>query len=465
MGKFGLNQKMKKPRSKTESDLFDAKGLSNPAHAPLAVRMRPKTLEEILGQDHLLSKGKLLRRTLESGRLTSLILYGPPGSGKTTLAGVISQMTQSFFVAINAVTSNVAELRKILQEAKRRLAENQHKTILFIDEIHRFNRAQQDVLMPDVEEGNVILIGATVYNPSFVLNSPLLSRALVCELKPLSEENLIQLLKRALQDPVQGLGKLKVRADAGALAHLAKSSVGDARRALNALEVGVLTTPPNPEGEIVFDRQVAEESCQRKMVYHDRQGDYHYDLASAFIKSMRGSDPDAAVCWLAKMLYGGEDPRFIIRRIMIFASEDIGNADPQALILAAAGLQAVEFLGMPEIQIVLSHLVTYMALAPKSNASYLAIAKAMEDLKEQKVEEVPSRLRDRSYPGAKKLGHGEGYLYPHNYPTHYVSQEYRASTRSYYQPTAIGFEKILLERLNALKKQKNQEGLSPTEHA
>ncbi len=426
------------------------------AHAPLAVRMRPQSLEEIVGQDHLLGGDKLLRRTLLADRLRSLIFYGPPGSGKTTLAHTISRMTRSHFVRLNAVTSNVGEVRGIIEEAKRLHETSGMRTILFIDEIHRFNKAQQDVLLPDVEEGNVILIGATVHNPSFAITGPLLSRSLIFELRPLEEEELVKLLKRALEDKKRGLGEIKTEVKEGAFRHLARSASGDARRALNALEVAVLTTVPDASGVVRVDEAVAEESCQRRIVYYDKDEDYHYDTASAFIKSMRGSDPDAAVYWLAKMIYAGEDPRFIIRRILILASEDIGNADPQALVLASAGLQAIEFVGMPEAQLILAQLVTYMALAPKSNASYVALQEALEDVKKEAAQEVPNHLRDRSYQGAKRLAHGEAYKYAHHFEGHYVEQEYVKVKKEYYRPTLFGFEKIHSSRKSELaKKSKN----------
>ena len=432
-------------------DIYPQQAESLSGDAPLAVRMRPQALDEIAGQEHVLGEGKLLRRTIQSDRFTSMIFYGPPGTGKTTLAQVISRLTQSHFVRMNAVTSNVAELRSAIEEAAR-LRRQGRRTILFLDEIHRFNKAQQDVLMPDVEQGNMILIGATTHNPSFAINGPLLSRSTIFELRPLEEKDLVMLLDRAIKDPERGFGKLKIEASKDALKHIAKVASGDARRALNALEVGVLTTPPDSEEIIVFDQKVAEESCQRRIVYYDNDEDYHYDTASAFIKSMRGSDPDAAVYWLAKMLYAGEDPRFIIRRILILASEDIGNADPQALILASAGLQAVEFVGLPEAQIILAQLVTYMAMAPKSNASYKAISSAMEDVKNQKVEEVPKALRDSHYPGAKKMGHGEGYVYSHNLKASAKDPNiYLGATKSYYQPNPSGFEKALADKLKHLK--------------
>jgi len=418
--------------------------------APLAVRMRPRSLEEVAGQEDILGTGKALQRVIDSDRLISLVFYGPPGSGKTTLARIISKVTKSNFVSVNAVTSNTSELRKIIDGARR--LRPKKRTILFIDEIHRFNKAQQDVLMPDVENGTLVLIGATTHNPAFSINGPLLSRSMIFELKPLSEAALVDVMKRALADRERGFGMNKIEITDEVLKYLAKHASGDARKALNSIEVGVLTTPENSEGALVFDLQVAEQSCQRRIVYYDNDEDYHYDTASAFIKSMRGSDPDAAVYWLAKMIYAGEDLRFIMRRILILASEDIGNADPQALILASAGFQAVEFVGLPEARIILSQLVTYMALAPKSNASYLAISKALDEIQNEPAGEVPNHLRDSSYRTAKRLGHGEGYLYPHNFEGHYVKQEYMPVKKSFYHPSDEGFERVLSERLSQLKK-------------
>ena len=429
---------MQKETSISSDELFSQSEVDEsfqvPPDAPLAVRMRPSTLDEILGQDHLLGAGRLLRRTLESDRLNSLILYGPPGIGKTTLALIIAKMTSARYVSINAVLSNVAEMRKIQDEARKLRKHFKRKTVLFIDEIHRFNKAQQDILMPDVETGVIILIGATTQNPSFAIRGPLLSRSLVCELKPMEEAHLVQLTNRALADKTRGFGNLAVRADPAALAHIAKQASGDARRALNALEVGVLTTPPDEKDVIHFTPEVAEESCQKKIVHYDWDEDFHYDTISAFIKSLRGSDVDAAIYWLAKMLYAGEDPRFIVRRLLIFASEDIGNADPQALILASSGFTAVEFVGMPEARIILAQLVTYLALAPKSNASYMAIERATEDIKHQKTEQVPQHLRSAAYPGAKTLGHGEGYIYTHDHPGEKLDQSYLGKAARYYQP-------------------------------
>ena len=431
-----------------ETDLPSAPSVS----APLAVRMRPLTLNEVLGQEHLLGPGKLLRRTIESDRLTSLILYGPPGTGKTTLALVISRMTEAHFVSINAVLSNVAEMRKIQEDARRFKRHANRRTVLFVDEIHRFNKAQQDVLMPDVEQGNIILIGATTENPSFSIRGPLLSRSLVCELKPLEDVQIIELLKRAVADAERGFGKLSIEITKDALLHIAKQASGDVRRALNALEVGVLTTPPHQQGKICFDSKVAEESCQKKIVNYDWDDDHHYDTISAFIKSLRGSDVDAAIYWLAKMIYAGEDPRFIVRRCIIFSSEDIGNADPQALILASSALQALELIGMPEGRIVLSQLVSYLALAPKSNASIMAIDNALDDVKTQRVEQVPAHLRDAHYASAKKMGHGVGYIYPHSFPGQKIEQIYLSKNVSYYKPRYSGFERELAERLKKLKK-------------
>lgn len=416
----------------SQSEIDDS--LQVPPDASLAVRMRPATIDEIVGQDHLLGRGKLLRRTLESDRLSSLILYGPPGIGKTTLALVIAKMTAAHYVSINAVLSNVAEMRKIQEDARKLRRHSKRKTVLFIDEIHRFNKAQQDILMPDVETGVIILIGATTQNPSFAIRGPLLSRSLVCELKPMEEASLVTLLKRALTDPARGFGNIKVEVEPAAFFHIARQASGDARRALNALEVGVLTTPPDGKGVIRFTAAVAEESCQKKIVHYDWDEDFHYDTISAFIKSLRGSDVDAAIYWLAKMLYAGEDPRFIMRRLLIFASEDIGNADPQALILAASGFQAIEFVGMPEARITLAQVVTYLALAPKSNASYMALERATEDVKNQKTEQVPQHLRSTAYAGAKNLGHGVGYIYPHDHPGEKIDQTYLSKKVCYYQP-------------------------------
>jgi len=433
-------------------DLFEEKNKENLKDLPLAVRMRPATLDEFAGQAHILGKGKLLHRAIEADHISSLILYGPPGTGKTSLAWCIANVTKSHYVAINATTSNVEELRRIIASAKLKKSNKGEKTILFIDEIHRFNKAQQDVLLPDIEEGNPILIGATVHNPFFSLASPLLSRSLVCELEPLKENEVLAILNAALSDKTRGLGNLKIKIDKKALIFLAKKSEGDARRALNALEVGALTTPKSKDGFINFNLEVASESIQKKAVLYDKDEDAHYDTASAFIKSMRGSDPDAALYWMAKMLYAGEDPRFIARRICILAAEDVGNADPLALVLANAALQISEFVGMPEARIPLAQAVIYVSCAPKSNASYLAIDKAYHDIESEKVQEVPDHLKDASYPGAQALGHGKGYKYAHDYEGHFVKQKYTRKAVRYYEPTDIGFEAKIKQRLEKLRK-------------
>lgn len=413
--------------------------------------MQPRNLGEFVGQRHILGEGKLLRRAIDADKITSLILYGPPGTGKTALAHVIANITKTYFKEVNAVVSNVQELRDAIKSSKERERVSGKKTILFIDEIHRFNKAQQDVLMPDVESGNPVLIGATTHNPFFSLVSPLISRSIVFELKRLSSEEIITILKRALKDKERGLGKISIKIDEKTLSFLARSSDGDARKGLSALEVGALTTRPDKNGVVDFNIKVAEESIQKKAVMYDRDGDAHYDTISAFIKSMRGSDPDAALYWLAKMLYAGEDPRFIARRIVICAAEDVGNADPQALILANAAFQVAEFVGMPEARIPLAQATCYIAAAPKSNAAYLGIEKAMKDVEQSRTFEVPTHLKDSHYPGAKTLGHGEGYKYSHQYKDHYVKQEYIPDKKRYYEPTDIGYEKKIKEYLDKLK--------------
>ena len=433
-------------------DLFTEDKKTDLSKLPLAVRMRPRALDEFIGQAHILGKGKLLRRAIEADRLSSVVLFGPPGVGKTSPAWCIANLTKAYYAAVNATTSNVEELRKVISAAKQREANAGRKTILFIDEIHRFNKAQQDVLLPDVEDGNPILVGATVHNPFFSLAAPLLSRSLVCELKSLKENEILQILNSALKDGERGLGKLKVNAEKKALEFLAKTCEGDARRALNALEVGVLTTPKSKDGQINFDLEAAQESIQKKAVVYDSDEDAHYDTASAFIKSMRGSDPDAAIYWMAKMLYSGEDPRFIARRVCILAAEDVGNADPLALVLANAALQISEFVGMPEARIPLAQAVIYVSSAPKSNASYLAIDKAMQDIENKKVQEVPDHLKDTT-GDAEALGHGKGYKYAHDYPGHFVKQKYTRKKVRYYEPTNIGYEAKIKERLDKIRKE------------
>ncbi len=419
-----------------------------PSAAPLASRMRPRTLDEYVGQDHILGPGKLLRRAIEADRISSIILFGPPGTGKTTLAQIIASATQSRFERLSGVEGSVADIRRVIASAANRLQTSGARTILFIDEIHRFNKSQQDVLLPDVESGVIRLIGATTHNPFFYINSPLVSRSQVFQLEPLSPDNLMALMRRALADTERGLGASRVKADEDALRHLALTSDGDARKSLNALEVGVLTTPAQPDGLIHLTRAVAEESIQKKAVVYDADEDQHYDTISAFIKSMRGSDPDAAIYWLAKMLYAGEDIRFIARRIVICASEDVGMADPQALLVAVAAQQAVEFVGMPEAQIPLAHATVYIATAPKSNRAYAAIGKAMSEVKQGVTLPVPKHLRDAHYKSAKKLGHGEGYQYSHDFEGGYVPQAYLPEGRIYYEPSEIGYEKRVKERLD-----------------
>ncbi len=419
-------------------DLFDQEekspeksGLSA-ATAPLAYRMAPATLDEYIGQDHIVGEGKLLRRAIEADRITSLILYGPPGTGKTALARVIANRTRAHFEWLNAAVAGIDDLRKIIQSAKARRS-NGVRTVLFLDEIHRFNKLQQDVLLPDVEEGVITLIAATVENPFFYVNSALISRSQVFELKPLNDESLLKILEAALRDKDRGLGNMQIQVDNNAMRHIAKMSDGDARKALSALELAALTTLSDEDGVLHITLATAEESIQKKAVLYDKKGDQHYDTISAFIKSMRGSDPDAAVYYLAKMLYAGEDPRFVARRIVICASEDVGNADPMALVVATSALRAVEFVGMPEARIPLAQAAIYIAAAPKSNACYRAIEAAMGDMENEETMEVPDHLKSSSYSGAKKLGHGEGYKYPHDYGGH-VEQEYLQKKRSYYKP-------------------------------
>ena len=391
---------------------------------PLAVRMRPRTREEFVGQEHFFGRGKLLWRMLEADRLMSVIFYGPPGTGKTTLARVLAEHTRAAFHALNAAACGVAEVRDAIARASDRLQMTGRRTVLFIDELHRFNKAQQDVLLPDVEEGTVIMVGATTHNPFFTITSPLVSRSQIFEFKPLIKDHIRQIVLAALKDKERGLGTYSVELADEALEFIAGISDGDARRALNALEVGVMTTQPDDDGVIRYTLAVAEDSIQKKAVVYDRDEDSHYDAASAFIKSMRGSDPDAALYWMARMLEAGEDPRFVARRMVICAAEDVGNAAPLALVLANAALQAAEFVGMPEAKIPLAQAVTYIACAPKSNAAYMGITKAQQDVEEGRTLQVPDHLKDASYPGAKRLGRGEGYKYAHDYEGHFVEQDY-----------------------------------------
>ncbi len=437
-----------------KTDLFEKKKVKDNGFTPLAARMRPRILDEFVGQRHILGPGKLLTRAILADRISSLILYGPPGTGKTALAYVISNVSRSHFERINAVTSNVEAMRKIISAAGQRKKLTRQKTILFIDEIHRFNKAQQDVVLPDVEEANVVLIGATVHNPFFSIVAPLLSRSIVFSLNPLSEEEIIVILKNALKDKGRGLGKMRIKIEDKALRHLARLSEGDARRALNALEVGALTTKSSKGGTIDFTLEVAEQSIQKKAVVYDKNEGGHYDTISAFIKSMRGSDPDAALYWLAKMIYAGEDPRFIARRIVICAAEDVGNADPQALVLANAAWQTCEFVGLPEARIPLAQAAVYIASAPKSNAAYKGIEAALSDVEQGRTLQVPPPLRVGGYAGAERLGHGRGYKYAHSYPGHFVKQEYVPTKKKYYIPAAIGYEQKIKEWLEKLEKGK-----------
>ena len=415
---------------------------------PLAARMRPRTLDEFVGQQHFLGPGKLLRRMLEADRLGSVIFYGPPGTGKTSLAELIARHTKSNFLRLNAASAGVKEVRLALDEARKSLETSQTLTVLFIDELHHFNRTQQDVLLPDVEEGIVTLIGATTQNPFFSLVSPLVSRSRVFEFKALEREEVLTLLRRALADRERGLADRNVRVTDDALAFLAEVSDGDARRALSALEVGVLSLSGADQ---VFDIAVAQDSIQKKAIQYDATGDEHYDAASALIKSMRGSDPDAAVYWLARMLEAGEEPRFLARRLVIAAAEDVGNADPMALVLANAAAQVTEFVGMPECRIPLVQAATYIALAPKSNATIKAIDAAMEDVRTQRVLPVPVHLRDAHYPGAERLGHGAGYQYAHDHPGGWVPADYLGVEKTYYEPVDRGVEAELKKRLEDFK--------------
>ncbi|MHC4719641.1 MAG: replication-associated recombination protein A [Planctomycetota bacterium] len=435
--------------------LFNRREKANIASAaPLAVRMRPRNLDEFLGQRHFLGPDKLLTRMLEADKLTSLIFYGPPGVGKTSLAAVIANYTKAKFYYLSAPAASVKDLREIIAAAADRLAASGRRTALFIDEIHRFNRAQQDVLLDDVEAGVLILIGATTENPFFSVNSPLISRSTVFRFEPLDQDDILQLLKAAITDVERGLGKFNIEADKKTLRFLAVTSDGDARRALTALEVGVLSQAArHADGRIKFNLEVAKESIQRKTIDYDGTGDTHYDLASALQKSMRGSDPDATVYWLARMIAGGEDTRFIARRIAICAAEDVGNADPMATVLAAAAVQISEFVGLPEAQLALAQAAIYVACAPKSNAAASAIWKAVDDVKSQKTIPVPKHLKDSHYPAAKKMGFGVGYKYPHNFKDGFVPQEYlsEAMKKKYYKPKNIGCEKNIGRYLQKLQ--------------
>lgn len=442
-------------------DLFDYMREKNmEQESPLASRMRPTTLDEVVGQEHIIGKDKLLYRAIKADKLSSIIFYGPPGTGKTTLAKVIANTTSAVFTQLNATSAGKKDMEQVIDEAKNQQGMYGKKTILFIDEIHRFNKGQQDYLLPFVEDGTVILVGATTENPYFEVNQALLSRSRIFELHPLSKEDIKTLLLRAVTDPGKGMGNYGAVLDEDAMEFLADVANGDARAALTAIELGVLTTEPSEDGKIHITVDVASECIQKRVLKYDKDGDNHYDTVSAFIKSMRGSDPDAAVYYLARMLYAGEDIKFIARRIMICASEDVGNADPQALQVAVAASLAVERIGMPEAQIILSQAVTYVASAPKSNAANNAIADAMECVRTTKTPPVPTHLQDAHYKSAGKLGHGEGYKYAHAYPHHYVAQQYLPdglTDRVFYEPTDNGYEKVISEYLENTKKWKQEE--------
>ncbi|MBC7783040.1 MAG: replication-associated recombination protein A [Burkholderiales bacterium] len=432
--------------------------------APLAVRMRPRTLDEFIGQTHFLAPGKLLRRMLEADRLMSVLFYGPPGTGKTSLASLIATHTKSHFEQMNAASAGVKEVRQVLDLAKDRLGNGGQRTVLFLDEIHRFNRAQQDILLGDVEAGLIILIGATTENPFFAVNSALVSRSQIFQFEAISNDDIKSLLLRTLADKERGLGNLKIEIDDKALDLWAEWSDGDARRALSALEVAALSQLTDDAGNatpIRIDQKVAEESMQRKAIAYDGTGDEHYDAASALIKSMRGSDPDAAIYWVARMLEAGEDPRFIARRIAILASEDIGMADPQAVVVAAACYEIVERIGMPECQLTLGHAAIYMAMAPKSNASAMAIWAAMKDAKEGRTLPVPKHLRDTHYKGSARLEHGKGYQYPHDADSGHIQQDYLGIDKNYYRPKNVGYEATVKSRLDQLRQGQGETDQTP----
>ncbi len=438
------------------------------AAMPLAARMRPRTLDEFVGQEHIVGPGTWLRTAIESDQLSSVILYGPAGSGKSTLAHLIAGYTKARFEPYSAVTSGVADIRRVTQQARERMKATGQKTILFVDEIHRFNKAQQDAFLPFVEDGTIILIGSTTENPFFEINAPLVSRSRIFVFEPLTAEHIGTIIDRALADSERGLGKLAIELAADAREHITNLANGDARAALNALEAaaqlacrggsGHEQAPAEREGQRSGQEcpshritvEIVEDAAQRRLLKYDKGGDTHYDVISAYIKSLRGGDPDAAVYWLARMLAAGEDPRFIARRLVIQAAEDVGNADPMALLIANAAAHAVEFVGLPEAQIPLAQATIYVATAPKSNASYLAISAANDDVRNRAVPLVPKHLRDANYPGSKQFGHGEGYKYPHDFPGHYVLQEYLprgTKSKRYYEPSDQGYEKKIRARM------------------
>lgn len=435
-------------------DLFEYMREQNQEQeSPLASRLRPTTLEEVVGQEHIIGKDKLLYRAIQADKLSSIILYGPPGTGKTTLAKVIAHTTSAEFVQINATSAGKKDMEAVVKQAQNHAGMYQKRTILFIDEIHRFNKGQQDYLLPYVEDGTIILIGATTENPYFEVNGALISRSIIFELHALSKENIVTLLRRAVEDQERGLGSYKAKLEEDALEFLADMANGDARSALNAIELAVLTTERAEDGMIHIDLDVAQECIQKRAVRYDKTGDNHYDTISAFIKSMRGSDPDAAVYYLARMLHAGEDIKFIARRIMICASEDVSNADPQALVVAVSAAQAVERVGMPEAQIILAQAASYVACAPKSNSAVTAISEAMQSVQTERITGVPPHLQDAHYGGSAKLGRGTGYLYAHDFPNHYVKQQYLPDElvgRKFYLPSEQGYEKQIREHLQKI---------------
>jgi putative ATPase len=437
---------LKPPPQKT--GLFDA--AAKEGTQPLAARMRPATLEEFVGQEQLIAPGRALRKAIEADKITSAIFFGPAGIGKSTLAAIIAARTKAHFETFSAVTSGVADVRRVVAQAAQRKTLSGRPTILFVDEIHRFNKAQQDAFLPHVEDGTIVLIGATTENPYFSINAPLLSRSCIYRFQPLNDAQISSLLDRALSDEQRGLGKDKVRLAEKAREHILNFANGDARAALNALETAAALARPDSAGNKTISVTLAEEALQHRLLSYDKNGDTHYDVISAFIKSIRGSHPDAAIYWLARMITAGEDPRFIARRLIIHAAEDIGNADPMALLLANAAAHAVEYVGLPEAQIPLAQVTAYLASAPKSNSAVKAISKAMEDVAKKQAPRVPKHLRDASYPGARTMGHGEGYQYPHSFPEHFVPQQYLPAElegQIYYQPSDSGLEKEIKRRL------------------
>ncbi len=439
-------------------DLFDyQKEEMLKTSAPLSYRMRPKSLDDYVGQEHIIGKNTLLYRAIKANKLSSLILYGPPGTGKTTLAKIIAN--NNCFIQLNATTSGVKDIKSAIETSKDNLVLKAQKTVLFVDEIHRFNKSQQDTLLPYVEDGTIILIGATTENPYFEVNNALISRSMIIKLNPLKNKDIKKILINALTDKEKGLGNYNVNIDDESLEFLSNISNGDARMSLNAIEIAVLTTKQNDKGEIVITKDVASQCIQKKFINYDKDGDNHYDTASALIKSIRGSDPDAGLYYLARMLKAGEDPKFIARRLVISASEDIGNADPHALMVATSAMQGVQFVGMPEGRIILAQAVTYLASAQKSNASYLGIKKAYDDVENINIKTIPLHLKDGSYKGSKNLKEGAVYLYPHQYPNSYVEQQYLPDElvgKRYYEPTENGVEGRIKQRLNYLRGEKNE---------